>query len=68
MATSPSYVTTCEAAAATSSFGPAEAQVANDNRIMLSVNFALVIFKEELMTLSPADNRVAPFWLRYGES
>jgi hypothetical protein len=42
-----------EAAAATSSFGPAEAQVANDNRITLNVSFAFAVFKEELMTSSP---------------
>jgi alpha-glucuronidase len=65
---SPSAAAHVEAAAATSSFGPAEAQVANDNRIMLSMNFALAVFKEELMTLSPIDDRVVPFWRRYGES
>jgi hypothetical protein len=36
--------------------GPAEAQVANDNRIIVSVNFALALFKEERMTLSPVDD------------
>src|SRR5882724_1954636 len=65
---SPSAAAHVEPAAATSSFGPAEAQVANDNRIMFRVSFALAVFKEKLMTLSPVDDRVVPFRLRFGES
>jgi hypothetical protein len=51
------HVSEAVEAAATSSFGLAEAQVANDNRIMLSANFALAVLKEKLIPASPVDDR-----------
>jgi hypothetical protein len=59
--------TDVEAAAATSSFGPAEATLASDKNMMVRVNLALAAFKEKLMMLSPLMIGFVPSWLRYAE-